>query len=81
VYLPHLPIKWPSQLISELHVTPGHVGERLRLLASGADAQAPREAETLLADTIALVKARTDADISSFCEELSRRLVGHADRF
>ena len=81
VYLPHLPIRWQSQLISELHVTPGHVGDRLHLLASGADAQALREAETLLADTIALVKTRTDADISSFCEELSRQLVGHADRF
>jgi hypothetical protein len=73
VYLPHLVIKWQSQLISELHVMPGHFGERLRLLAKGGDAQALREAETLLADTIQLVKARTDADISSFCEELSQR--------
>jgi hypothetical protein len=39
----------------------------------GGDTQALREAETLLADTIQLVRARTDADISSFCEELSQR--------
>ncbi len=73
VYLPHLVIKWQSHLISELHVMPEHFGERLRLLAKGGNAQALREAETLLADTTQLVKARTDADISSFCEELSQR--------
>ncbi len=73
VYLPHPAIKWQRQLISELHVMPEHFGERLRLLAKGGDAHALREAETLLADTIALVTARTDADISSFCDELSQR--------
>jgi hypothetical protein len=73
VYLPHLAIKWQSHLISELHVMPEHFGERLRLLAKGGDTQALREAETLLADTTQLVKARTDADISTFCEELSQR--------
>jgi hypothetical protein len=73
VYLPHLAIKWQSQLISELHVMPEHFGERLRLLAKGGDARALREAETLLAETIQLVEAHTDADISSFREELSQR--------
>ena len=32
-----------------------------------------REAETLLTDTVQLVQKHTTADISSFCEELSRR--------
>ena len=73
VYSPHRMIKWQRHLISELDVTPGHFAERLRLLATSGNAQALREAETLLADTVQLVKARTDADISSFCEELSQR--------
>ncbi len=42
------------------------------LLGTSGNAQALREAETLLADTAQLVQARTDADISSFCEELSQ---------
>ena len=45
----------------------------LGALATSGNAQALREAETLLADTVQLFKARTDADISSFCEELSQR--------
>jgi hypothetical protein len=73
VYSPHLAVKWQSHLISELDVMPEHFAERLRLLATGGNAQALREAETLLADTVQLVKARTDADISSFCDELSQR--------
>ncbi|HJY95347.1 MAG TPA: hypothetical protein VJ371_10340, partial [Streptosporangiaceae bacterium] len=73
IYSPHLMIKWQSHLISELDVTPGHFAERLGLLATSGNAQALREAETLLADTVQLVKARTDADISSFCQELSQR--------
>lgn len=73
VYLPHLAVKWQSYLISELEVMPERFAERLRLLATGRNPQALREAETLLADTVQLVKARTDADISSFCEELSQR--------
>jgi len=73
IYSPHRTVKWQSHLISELDVMPGHFAERLRLLATCGNAQALREAETLLADTVQLVKARTDADISSFCDELSRR--------
>jgi hypothetical protein len=73
VYFPHHTIKWQSHLISELDVMPGHFAERLGLLGAGATAQALREAETLLADTVQLVQARTDADISSFCDELSQR--------
>jgi hypothetical protein len=73
VYSPHRTIKWQNHLISELDVMPEHFAERLGLLVTGGNAQALREAETLLADTVQLVKARTDADISSFCEELSQR--------
>ena len=73
IYSPHLVVKWQSHLISELDVMPEHFAERLRLLATGGSAQTLREAETLLADTVQLVKARTDADISSFCEGLSQR--------
>jgi len=73
VYSPHLVVKWQRHLISELDVMPEHFAERLHLLGTGANAQALREAETLLADTVQLVQARTDADISSFCEELSQR--------
>jgi hypothetical protein len=73
VYSPHVIVKWQSHLISELDVMPGHFAERLGLLRTGAKAQALREAETLLADTVQLVQARTDADISSFCEALSQR--------
>jgi hypothetical protein len=63
-------------------MTPGHFAERLGLLATSGSAQALREAETLSAGTVQLVTARTDADISSFCQELSqrRRAVDPLDR-
>ncbi len=66
-------IKWQSHLTGELHVMPEQFAERLHLLWTSGNAPALREAETLLTDTVQLVKARTDADISSFCEELSQR--------
>jgi hypothetical protein len=52
---------------------PDQFAERLHLLWTSGNAQALREALTLFTDTVQLVKARTDADISSFCQELSRR--------
>jgi hypothetical protein len=73
VYSPHRVIKWQNHLIGELDVMPGHFAERLHLLWTSSNAQALREAETLLTDTVHLVQARTEADISSFCEELSQR--------
>ena len=73
VYSPHRMIKWQGQLTGELDVMPEQFAERLHLLWTSRNAQALREAETLLTDTVQLVKARTDADISSFCEELSQR--------
>jgi hypothetical protein len=72
IHSPHRMIKWQSHLISELDVVPEDFAERLRLLATGVNA-ALREAETLLADTVQLVRACSDADISAFCEELPRR--------
>jgi hypothetical protein len=73
IYSPHRMIKWQSHLIGELDVMPEQFAERLRLLWTSGTAQALREAETLITDTVQLVQARTDADISSFCEELSQR--------
>jgi hypothetical protein len=73
VYSPHRVIKWQSHLIDELDVMPAHFAERLHLLWASGNAQALREAETLLTDTVQLVQAHTGADISSFCEELSQR--------
>ena len=73
VYSPHQMIKWQSHLIGELDVMPEHFAERLHLLWTSSHAQALREAETLLTDTVQLVQAHTEADISSFCEELSQR--------
>jgi len=73
VYSPHRMIKWQSHLIGELEVVPEHFAERLHLFWTSANAQALMEAESLMADAVQLVQARTDADISSFCEELSLR--------
>ena len=73
VYSPHRMIKWQSHLIGELDLVPEHFAERLRLLWTSGIAQALREAEALLTDTVELVQAHTEADISSFCEELARR--------
>ena len=73
VYSPHRMIKWQSHLTGELDVLPEQFAERLRLLWTSGTAQALREAETLITNTVQLVQARTDADISSFCEELSQR--------
>jgi hypothetical protein len=73
VYSPHLMIKWQSHLTGELDVMPDQFAERLHLLWTSGNAQALREALTLFTDTVQLVKARTDADISSFCQELAQR--------
>jgi hypothetical protein len=73
VYSPHWMIKSQSHLIGELDVMPEQFADRLHLLWKSGCAQALWEAETLLADTVQLVKTRTDADINSFCEELSQR--------
>ena len=73
IYSPHRVVKWQRHLICELDVMPEHFAERLDLLRTSGNAQALREAETLLADTVQLVQARTDADISAFCDELAQR--------
>jgi hypothetical protein len=73
VYLPHRMIKWQRYLIGELEVMPEQFADRLQLLWTGRSAEALGQAEALMTDTIELVKARTGADLSSFCERLSER--------
>lgn len=73
LYSPHPMVKWQRRLIKELDVMPSRLAERLHLLWTSGRAGALEEAESLMTDTVQLVKARTDADVSSFCEALSER--------
>jgi 8-oxo-dGTP pyrophosphatase MutT (NUDIX family) len=73
VYLPHQQLKWQRQLLSGLALTPDRFAERLRDLSARQPATSLRAAETLLADTVALVTAHTSADIADFRAELSER--------
>lgn len=76
VYMPHRQLKWQRHLIAGLEVIPDQLAERLAWLSAGRPADALQAAEALLTDIVALSEARTDADISSFREELAgRRLV------
>jgi len=54
-------------------VVPDQFAERLALLPAGRTAEAFRAAEAWLTDVVALCEARTDADLSSFREELAAR--------
>jgi hypothetical protein len=72
VYSPHRVIKWQRHLTGELDVLPECFADRLDLLWTSGNAQALKVAETLLDDIVQLVQAHTDADISSFSEELSQ---------
>ena len=58
LYLPNPMFKWQKYLISELDVVPEQFAERLQFLATRGSPDALREAETLMADTAQLVKAR-----------------------
>jgi 8-oxo-dGTP pyrophosphatase MutT (NUDIX family) len=71
VYLPHQQLKWQRHLLSGLALTPDRFAERLRDLSAREPATSLRAAETLLADTVALVTAHTSADIAGFRTELS----------
>jgi len=73
IYLPHPLIKWQRQLISGLDVAPERLAERLQLLWTREPAKALQEAEALLAETVLLAEAHTDASISPFREALSQR--------
>jgi len=73
VYLPHRELKWQRHLIAGLDVVPDQFAERLALLSASQSAGALRAAEVLLTDVVALSEARTDADLSSFREELAAR--------
>ena len=76
VYLPHQQLKGQRHLLSELTLTPDRFAERLRDLSARQPATSIRAAETLLADTAALVTAHTGADIADFRAELSERRAG-----
>jgi Domain of unknown function (DUF4037) len=73
VYPPHRQLKWQRPLIAGLQVGPARLAERLELLATGTAAEAILAAEALLTETVALAQARSDADLSSFRDEMSQR--------
>jgi hypothetical protein len=73
LYLPHRQLKWQQHLLSGLTVTPDRLTERLGQLFAPRIADAFQAAETLLADTVALAAARTEADLTSFREALSEK--------
>ena len=73
IYLPHRQLKWQRQLLAGLALAPERFAERLRSLSLGPPTVAFMVAETLLADTAALVAAHSSADIGAFREALSER--------
>ena len=73
VYVPHRQLKWQRSLIAGLEVVPGQLAQRLESLSTSRAAEALQAAEALLTETVLLVQARTDADIGSFCGDLSQR--------
>jgi hypothetical protein len=73
VYLPNPMFKWQKHLMGELDVVPEQFAVRLQFLATSGSAEALRIAEALMVDTVQLIKTRTHAGISSFCDALSER--------
>ena len=73
VYLPHWPLKWQHHLITGLGLAPERLAERLRPLTAGRPQEALQAAEALLAETLTLVDAHCDADISALRRALSER--------
>jgi len=73
VYLPHWPLKWQRHLITGLGLAPEQLAERLRSLTAGRPEQAFQAAEALLAETVTLADAHSEADIGAFREALSER--------
>jgi len=73
VYLPHWPLKWQRHLITGPGLAPGQLAERLRSLTAGRPEQAFQAAEALLAETVTLADAHSEADIGAFREALSER--------
>jgi len=84
VYVPHRAVKWQRHLLTGLDVAPERLAERLDLLSTSRAAEALQVAEALLTETVLLAEAHTDADLSSFREQLSqhRRAIDppHPDR-
>lgn len=73
VYAPHRQLKWQRALIAGLGVVPDQLAERLDLLVTSRTGEALQVADALLAETVRLAEARTDADLSAFRKELSHR--------
>jgi hypothetical protein len=73
LYLPHRQLKWQQHLLSGLAVAPGRLTERLGQLFAPRTADAFQAAETLLADTVALAAAHTNADLTSFRKALAEK--------
>jgi hypothetical protein len=73
LYLPHRQLKWQQQLLSGLSVAPAQLTDRLGQLFAPRTADAFQVAEILLADTVALAAASTEADLTSFREALSEK--------
>ena len=73
VYLPHRQFKWQRHLLAGLDLAPDAFTARLDQLTSAPPAQALPTAEQLLADTVQLAEARTDADLTAFRQELAEK--------
>ena len=63
VYVPHRALKWQRHLLTGLEVAPERLAERLDLLSTRRSAEALEVAGALLAETVLLAEARTDADL------------------
>jgi hypothetical protein len=73
VYLPHLQLKWQRHLTTGLGLVPEHLAERLQSMSDGRPEEALQAAEALLAETVALADAHSDADVGAFRDALSGR--------
>ena len=73
VYLPHCQLKWQRHLTTGLGLVPERLAERLESMSNGRPEEALQAAEALLAETVTLAEAHSDADIGAFREALSER--------
>lgn len=73
VYLPHRMLKWERHLTADLDLAPDRLTERLEALWSTESAEALERAGALLAETVQLVEANTEADLSPIRQALSER--------
>jgi hypothetical protein len=73
LYLPHRQLKWQRHVLSGLDLAPDQLDDRLDALASIPTADAIHAAEQLLADTVELAEAHSDADLTDFRTELAEK--------